>query len=210
VGAIRIYIFLACLLALWGCKEKIDSPSGLMKWIDDPGHGYTIRKTIGGVDLKVKYMPKELLALNEMEYPDIDKRAMDSLVQVFGDSRTFLFTVGPNETGGKVDIMLAGIASQEEFNARAMEVNFGMDKYLSLQTGKNTYRPILVNLENVYGLSNHRNFYVVFAPHNDVDDLFSSEELTITFSDQIFNTGINQFTFKKEDIDFLPQMTFLE
>lgn len=88
-------------------------------------------------------------------------------------------------------------------------MSFEIERYTTLKIGGKTYRPVLSALENVYGLTDSRNITFVFVPESKEEKTFyQSERLQLSFDDEIFNTGINHFTFNREDLNNTPSFIF--
>jgi len=200
-------LFLSLSALVFSCKEEIRTEAQLHKWINNPENGLLQSKTVGGIKITAKYLPAQYLAF--MEIKDITKptsKQKDSILSQYSKSLTFLLNISP--ANQSLDIMKAGVANMEEFKERVAEMNFGISEYISLKTEKDEFSPTLLNLENVYGLKDDRNIYLVFANQTKGQNIFSSSNYDLTFQDNIFNSGISHFIFKKKDIDKLSIKLF--
>ena len=84
-----------------------------------------------------------------------------------------------------------------------------MDEFIRLKIGEAIYEPVLINLEEVYGLKDSRNITIVFVPEDASDEAFyNAEEFEFTYDDEIFGTGINHFRFKRSDLNNTPQFIY--
>jgi len=198
------------LIVLASCNNELKTEKDFYGWLNDPENGFVKTKIINDIKIIAKYLPLEYLAFKELRsYGQYSKDVRDSILALYNKSRTFLLTIGPyEEKGAKFDIMKTGVHDYTEFKQRAMTMNFDMAAYVSLNTELGEFKPVLTNMENVYGLSKHRNIYLVFTSAEANGKLMTANELDLTFTDEIFNTGINHFIFKKEKLDHLPTINF--
>lgn len=198
----------ALLLFISACSQKKPvSYEEYMGWMGIPENGMVKSHSVNGLEIKVKFLPAEYLAYQELKNEKIILPAKrDSLLAFYSRSLTFLMVIGPDEakkTEG--DVMMKGVKSYEEFAQKAMTMNFDMSQYVTLKTKEGEFKPVLSNMENVYGLSKSRNILFVFAPIELKDTAFlHSNEYDFVYEDQLFQIGINHFVFKKGDIDNRP------
>lgn len=188
--------------------HQVASWDELMQYVNDPGNGLVQSKKVNGVEMRVKFMPPDWLAHREIEqHPTYSKAQCDSILNIYKKSTTFLLTLGPDKEKTKGDIMFRDVSKIEEYNARALEMNFSMQEYVTLSTDKGTYTPVLAHLENVYGLTPGRNVILVFVPGNEhAAPLHESTSISIAYDDPFFGLGKNYFEFKKANIDLIPTL----
>lgn len=201
-GVYRYFLMLIVSLQMAGCSSSFNDINQYFRWMDDPENGLIIKRTSGDKELTMKYLTVPYLVYNDVkEIENPSDILIDSLTKVYSNSRNFLLTI--RSTSHSEDIMLEGVTNEMEYNQKNMIMNFGISEYLSLKTDAgNTYFPVLVNMENTYGLQKHKNFYIVFAPTDESErDIMRSKTLDIVYNDQIFSTGIHHFLFKKEKTD---------
>ncbi|MBL4670398.1 MAG: hypothetical protein JKY30_14200 [Flavobacteriales bacterium] len=205
------YIGTLSLLLLSSCgKNTVDSYEDYLLWLDDTENGLVRDKEAGGITIKVKQLPSNYLAYQDLiNEKSIKKSIVDSIIGSYEKSLTFLLTIGVDGDVKKGDIMFQGVRTYKEYKQQLMELNFGIENNISLSIGGNMYNPVLSHLENVYGLTDKRNITVVFVPATKEDKLFYlAEEIQFTYDDELFDTGINHFTFNREDINNNPSFKF--
>lgn len=200
-------------IAFSGCQENmqtIDKADDFYRWLNNPANGLLKTRYIAGIRLTVKHLPAQYLAYRELKDEEaVTASYKDSVLALYKNNLTFLLTIAPDERKlPDVDIMSLGIRDYNEFKARAARMNFGMKEYVSLKIAARKYQPVLSTLENVYGLSKHRNIYIVFNPGEDPEGFKNAEKLDFVFNDEIFNTGISHFIFHKTNIDGIPHFKF--
>lgn len=209
--AYRCLLTLIVVLGLSSCREKLSSHTAFVKWLDNPSNNLVKEQTVGAIDLKVKYLPAEYLGYEEFIGEEDKVLNLDSLINDYNQSLTFLFTIGPKDGVENIDVLKAGVANYGEFAYRVHDLNFNLAEYVDLKVGDVYYKPVLTRLEDTYGIANHRNFYVVFAPTEQAPQAIKeSKEFTFRFIDGIFATGINQFHFRKIDITNIPQLAYIK
>lgn len=222
------FLWLGFHLLLGSCQQKINNQQALYRWINDADNGLVKQKSLGDITLTMKYLPPELLVGKELhslkqasKYMDSQKadpeklnlnKAVDSLMQNYKNSRTFILNLTLNGQGKKSfaqDILYKGADSYAAYKSRAMEMNFNMANYLVLKADGKEMRPVIANMENTYSLTKGRNIYLVFADEKEQSTCLNAQKLDITFTDKLFDTGIHHFVFQKENLDNLPQVAYL-
>lgn len=211
-----IYIIFSLVLFTAGCSERREVPYGkeYVEWINDPANGLVQIKYINDVKVSLQYIPADFLAYQELQRDPnkYSKHIKDSLINYYSRNRSFILTIGPDDRKRNTsepgnDIMLRDIEDMEDFKDRSMTMNFDMGEYVTLLTGDEKLKPVITNMENVYGLSAERKIHFVFASQNakrsNTDSGFDFE-----FNDEIFNTGINHFVVSSDQLNKIPKLIF--
>ncbi|MES2730610.1 MAG: hypothetical protein V4714_02640 [Bacteroidota bacterium] len=204
-------LWIAMLATMLACKPEIRTEAELYQWINDPENGFVQTRKVNDLSITVKYLPAAFLAYKEgRNMPRATQKERDSLLNYYSHSRTFLMTIKPEvASGASGDVIYQGIGNYQEYQQRVMQLNFHLGEYLSLHAGKQLFVPSLSTMENTYGVTELRNFYLVFSDTDAHTSLLTENELDFTFQDEIFNTGISHFVFQKKKIEALPKMTEL-
>lgn len=179
--------------------DKVYELDNYLEYISDTDNGLVRTKYIKGLKITMKYLPSSYLAYKE--YADESNGDFNKLREDYIQTKTFLLSIGPDERkqeGG--DIMYNGIQQYQQYADRMLSMNFMMQDYITLQTDKDSYKPVLSSLENVYSLQHHRNIILVFSPQELPEELNQAAYYKLTYEDDLFNIGINHFFFSKEDI----------
>ena len=206
------YILLLLLSVIFltvSCTQKPVSYEEYIKWMSDPENGMVKTHAANGLELKVKLLPKEYQVYQELKNDKNNSSAKrDSLLNYYSKSLTFLMTIGPDENKKNApDVMMNGVSNYEEFAQKAMTMNFDMAQYITLKTDAGDFKPVLANMENVYGLSKSRNIILVFAPSVEKDTAFlHSTQFDLVYEDELFKVGINHFVFKADEIEKRPTL----
>jgi len=192
------------LMSAFGCKKASLQPDEYMNYLDHPENGIKKTREIGGIKISVKYLPSDYLTYNETKDSThmFSQSKRDSIKNTYGQSSTFLLTLGPSE-GNSFDITRVNVNSMEEFQQRMMAMSFSMDQMVVMQIGDKKIVPSITQMEQLYGLRNKRDIVIVF----DVNpEKLLKNDVAFIFKDELFYTGINKFTFKAEDINNIPDL----
>jgi hypothetical protein len=211
VNKILFYLGVLCFLLLSSCTQKsVNSFEEYLAWLNDESNGLVMSKEAGGIIIKVKQLPSNYLAYQDlMNSQEIDKNIVDSVINSYDKSITFLMTIGVDGDVKKGDIMYQGVKNYEEYKQQLYQLNFDIENDISLDIEGKIYKPVLSHLENVYGLTDSRNITIVFVPETEEEQSFyMAEEILFTYDDELFDTGINHFTFNREDINSTPLFNF--
>jgi hypothetical protein len=197
-------LFMAILL-MGSCNGPITNFSDYMKYLADTENGLVKEKTANGVSLKMKYLPIDYLAYKE--YENDRHLSIEDLKKSYENSLTFMMTIGPDK-GKNFDITKVDVSSYEEFALRIEEMNFLMKDYLTLTVGDKEIYADLAQMESTYGLEKDRKIVLVFQHKDEQGKSILTGDLTVTYKDEIFYTGINKFKFSMADINAIPEFTF--
>jgi len=208
---ISLYIGLLALMFLSSCgQSSVNSYEEYLAWLNDAENGLVMHKEAGGITIKVKQLPSNYIAYQDlMNEKNVKKQVVDSIANSYDKSLTFLMTIGVDGDLKKGDIMYQGVKNYEEYKRQLYQLNFDIENDISLNIEGNIYKPVLSHLENVYGLTDSRNITLVFVPETKEDlSFYKSEEIQFTYDDELFDTGINHFTFNRKDINNSPSFNF--
>lgn len=206
---ILFYIsFLVAAISLSSCNTAISSIEEFNEWLNDDGNGCIAKKNLAGIRMTLKYIPDKYLDLQNKKRKSWNEKKHNngdtSLLQSNVSGYNFLMTIGPDkEVEQKYQasgVMFEGIHSYQEYTERLLTMNFFMDQYLKLYVDGVGIMPKLVIAENVYELSDARNFNIVFEK-NDTSTKDVDEEITLVYSDPYFGMGNVQFSFSKKALE---------
>ncbi len=199
LGFIVILLFVKC------SDNDVDSQSDLIHWIADEENGMVKKTEANNFILTMKYLPPELLALNEAG----NKDSLDlykKYLKEFKGSRTFILTM--KNQNASVDITNYGVTDITEYKSRISYLNFDIKDhvYIKTESGRKI-KPVLSTMENIYEIGDTKSIYFVFADENE--EVLKSNTLDIVFEDNIIDTGISHFLFAKKFLDNTPTLNFL-
>lgn len=202
------------LLLLSSCqKETVTSPQEYFRWMNDEENGLVRTRYVNGLEVKVKYLPPQYLAYQELEnlesYTPYQK---DSIMDQYKSNLAFVMSIGSDERKEEgIDIMYKNVRDYREYAERTYNMNFEMEEFITLSADGKEYSPVLSAMENIYGLDSKRNILFVFAPNGKSDHTFQeAEKLDFIYKDELFDLGTNHFVFKKEAIQSVPEFPFAD
>ena len=204
----KSYLILPMVLIMFGLtgtgcgEERLQTTTDLLEFLDDPENGLVKERHTKEIRWGLKYLPSEYLTLNYLRSLDqYDQKIKDSVVDSYANTICFLLTVAPEQTGSE-DVIYKGIRSSEEFQSRAISLNFAVKDLVTLNYGGLQAPAVVSTMENTYGLSNKRDIMIIFA--KDHHAWQKADTFDCVFDDRIFNTGIHHFMFTSRDVKRLP------
>ena len=202
-------LLLGCFFSTVSCKSSIEEEHEYLSYINDATHGLVKEKRVGDLIVQVKYLPSDLLAWKELHTKKSTAQQKDSISTLYDQSITFLLSVSPDSSKGATDdILYRGVSDEQSFKQRVSELNFDIERMLKLNAGNKEYYPALAVMENTYGTSSTKNFYIVFSAEDKKKIGTAYKELDLVFTDELFATGINHFVFEQEAIEHIPSFNW--
>ncbi len=197
-----LLFMVVCLLS--GCKKQtINSMEDYLAWLNDSENGLMKERIINGLQIKVKYLPPEYLAVT-----DRSSGKTDSLKNYYSQSLTFLLSINPDQLNQK-DVVYKDVNNYIDYKSRIYQLSFRLDELISVEIEDVRLKPVLTSFENVYGIKQGRDIIVVFTPADDrQSELLASGNIDFILNDEIFSTGISHFQFLRGDIENAPEIDF--
>ncbi len=196
--AFNFFLFVM-LVSMQSCSESaFTSLSEANKWLNNIDHGCKKNKSIAGVDYSVMYVPSEYFLFKDRE---VLERGSDS--STYANALYFILTIKDEAIKNKpnTDVNFREISKADQYTNRIYDLNFDLSSSIVLVNGTNRTNPKLAVVENTYGVKNSESFIVCFD--NSIDRI-RQEKITIEFNDEIFNSGLLNFTFRKNDLLRFP------
>lgn len=174
-----------------------------LAWLNDSENGLMKERIINGLQIKVKYLPPEYLAVT-----DRSSGKTDSLKNYYSQSLTFLLSINPDQLNQK-DVVYKDVNNYIDYKSRIYQLSFRLDELISVEIEDVRLKPVLTSFENVYGIKQGRDIIVVFTPADDrQSELLASGNIDFILNDEIFSTGISHFQFLRGDIENAPEIDF--
>lgn len=193
-----------------GCgKKELRKVEDYLSFVNSEENGLVIKKQVNGFEIKLTYLSPDYLAYRETASENkAGKEAIDSLKNFYSKTMTFMMTITPDEQKRKgEDAVLYGIRNYAKYKERLYNLNFEIEDNISLETGSLSLTPVLTSFENSYGLTSGRSLLFVFAPgEKEQPEFYHSETVDFIFDDELFDTGINHFTFRRKDLTNAPSL----
>lgn len=202
----RLYLILLIFLLLEACTPSSLELNDYLAYISNPKNGLVQSRKINALAFKVKYLPIDYLVYQIVGDKPYTLESIDKERSNYKGSFNLLMQISPNEEEVSFDVMTETVASIQEFKQHSFTMNFELKDYMELHIGEQKLKPILVELENTYGLTKHRNVNIVFALDGLEIDSYST--IDFVFRDEVFKTGIHHFVFDRNNIDHIPALKF--
>lgn len=203
-------VYKLCFILLVVCSSCSSKESAIQEYLallHDEDNGYNKSIEVGDLQLEMKLIPAEYMAYMESKGDGKfgSQSKMDSLIKTYENNLHFILTMGPTEeTKDKFDVTTIGVANYDEFDERAKTLNFQMKERLTLSNGERKWTAVICEMENVYSLSFHRTFNIVFTPQKSISELKNLKSFRLTYDDEIFGVGKNTFAFNELKQKELP------
>lgn len=200
---IHIGLLAVLLLVNAGCNTSVTNIANFNEWLNDPKNGCIVSKTIAGIDVTVKYLPPAYGALRALERANDGRSGIDTVMSEQNKTTTFLMSLGVNkeiqEERGKSSIMYEGVEDHKAFEERLLSMNFFMERYCSLYVDGIAHQAVIATTENLYELSDSRNFMIIFVSDKS-ENITDGRECTFIYEDPFFKMGKVQFNFSGESL----------
>lgn len=185
------------MLFLYGCgiteKESLNKEE-LLKYINEPDNGLTKEQEVNGVKIKVSFYPSSLLAAQEQT----DSIPAEKLKARYGGYYYFKARFSKN---GKEAIRQLGDFGK--YSDMVQVLAFRMNGYINLTTSnRDTLSMADYFFDQTYGMSDANTLMLVF----NKNDLKSANKFDINIAECGFGTGALRFSFRKEDLEKLPEL----
>lgn len=201
-SAYHFLVLVVGSLAFSACGQEPETVAEYEIWMKDPEHGLSQTRTVNDLRITMQYLPPELLMHRE-QFDSEEKESSDPEKQqdLYKDNLMFLMTIAPRDAGMQgQDVMIHGVASEQEFFERQMAMNFDVGQYVSLRTIHGEAPPVLAHFENSYELRKERKVMLAFTGRMNEKQVLDADTIDVTFVDKIFNTGIHHFVFEAKSL----------
>lgn len=201
----RAYLFLVLVvgsLAFSACGQGPETVTEYESWMKDPEHGLCQTRTVNDLRITMQYLPPELLMYREqLDGEDMSSSDPEKGQNLYKSNLMFLMTIAPIDPGMQgQDVMMHGLASEQEFFERQATMNFDMSQHLSLRTAYGEAQPVLAHFENSYGLKKERRVMLAFTSQINEKQVLDTDTLDVSFVDKMFDTGIHHFIFETKSL----------
>lgn len=205
----KIFNVLAFILLgiLLSCNTSKVDYNTYLKYLADPENGLTKERTTHGIKLKVKYLPVDYLVYNAFASVDsvLTEEEQKKIKISYANSLTFMLTLGPADNES-FSITKIGVENYQQFAERIETMSFNMKEYFTLEANGKEIMPELVQLETINTQELSKNLIVVFKALDEQGKSILNNDITFTYNDELFYTGINKFVFKADNIKALPEL----
>lgn len=191
-----------------------DSDKGVLGWSDyqewmhDESNQLKKVKQVNKINISALYLPADYLGFRDLlsSKAVIDSAGYQQAKSNYQCGLTFRILIEPEENG--INLLYHKVGSEGAYKARMNALSFSGDQYISMSVGSSVYPPVLVNYEGYNELLNRVIFTAVFRPEEYRCGVFQEElsEVTLTFEDPFWSTGVNNFTYGTSILTDVPQI----
>ncbi len=193
-------IFFLLLFLFGGCGRGMETPSGLVKWVEAPANGLHQFVDKGDVRFDLQYQPPAYIAANENAKPSMSRAFLEERLAKLGDLYYFrLSLIAKNGT----DILMQGIQEEAEYYQRVNYYSADFQQDIQLVQGSDTLPCIMYQFENTYGATPYVRMVLAFSGKNRNT---SDEHVTVLINERIFENGFLRFEFQADRLASVPTL----
>lgn len=194
-------IAILLLIGLASCAESpsMVSSAEFVEWTADEENGLHRTKEIDDIRYTVSYIPRAQMALLETG-TDATREEWNDVLNAKGDMQYFKLEY--QLTSGNEDILKYNLYDETEYYSRTNYLAFGIDKDVSLKSGKEQLPCRLHHFTPHYGISPKAEILFAF------DKTDSTQNITLVLEDELFGSGMLQFEFTAEDLNNIPTIQY--
>ena len=204
MNRLLLYImFLVAGTCLLSCGRTVTDREGLLSWSGKKENGYVCSKVVGEVQYSCRVLPSVCLAWRDIELDDsLDMSDMAAVSRGYDSSLVMLFHIGPEDPKADWDIMTANVEDYDGYREKVLRMSFDMKENFVLTVGEDRRHPVLVRLENHYGMKQGRNLMLVFDLEGATQEELFRNDFALDYTDDLFHSGKMRFNFN--DLNSLP------
>ncbi|GEM_PF-4068322 len=204
-----LLVFVSALLfSACGSDKGMLSWADYQEWIHDESNQLKKVKQVNKINISALYLPADYLGFRDLlsSKAVIDSAGYQQAKSNYQCGLTFRILIEPEENG--INLLYHKVGSEGAYKARMNALSFSGDQYISMSVGSSIYPPVLVNYEGYNELLNRVIFTAVFQPKEYSCGAFQEDlaEVTLTFEDPFWSTGVNNFTYGTSILTNVPQI----
>lgn len=184
-------------------RSEILTPVEYSRWILDGDNGCLKTKSINEFNYTLQYCPAEYMVCKNLKKRELTKAEFDDTQKQFSDLEYFTFKIDISDFNQEP--LKYKLIHNSDYNNRVMYYSFDMQKDIRLKSGDRVVTCKLFHFERDYGTSP----FLAFTMGFDKLDNFTDNDITFTYDDPVFNTGRINITFKKTDLQNIPELKLL-
>lgn len=205
------YFFIFIVFSFTSCSffDRELGWNDYVNYINEEDNGLVKRKYINHLEITMQYLPAAYLVHSELKNDtSFTATQKDSILSLYAHNLTFVLSINPDERDGDSpieDVLFYNIKNKEEYTYRMMHLNFEIKDHIELDCDHQVkYVPAIVNMENSYGLSKGRKIMIVFTPLKSSDEFLKAKNMTVSWNDEVFETGQHYFSFDAAQLFSTP------
>ena len=164
-----------------------------LKYVIDESNGLKNRKTIGGINYTLQYLPSKFMVLTNEE-----NIIVDSIVgkeEQYSELEYFKLTIEEEKKEEKSRFLF--LKSPAEYNRLLQYANTQLNSAIELNVDKEKYNCVMSYAEVGYKVTPKIIFLMAFNKPKQINDF------KVSFKDEIFGNGIINFLMQRKDLEKL-------
>jgi hypothetical protein len=202
INRIFFAIAIAFTVSLFSCQKKVLGKQELIKYVEDNKELSDV-KEVGDIKVGIKYYPYQLLALQELDTETKakpDKSKVKALEKKYGGQYYFKLSFSRNNKE-----VIRELGSFSRYSEMLQVFSFSMGSYINATTErKDTIALKDYAFEQTYGMSAANSVMVAF----DRSEFKGAQDIDVNVGEFGLGVGILKFTFRKEDLENVPQLKY--
>lgn len=199
---INCKIYLVLLFAFTSCHHKM-RPAEYISYMNKKGNGIKKIQVVDGWEFCFQYRPYDYIMLlenkgNSKDY-DFDKRKEEL-------RGTIWFSIKIKRLDNSISPLRYGITSSEEYNSRLNYYLNEAQKDVRLIYDKDTLQVASYLFENNFNLTPDQTMLTGF--YLPQGESYPQKRMHLSFTDQVFKTGIVNAEFSEETLKNIPTLTY--
>lgn len=190
----NIHTVILIAIILSSCQQSFTGKQ-LHMWVSDEANGLIQRVENENFIWEVHYQPLEYMIAKEAKGKELTKDEYNKIKERKKGLQYFKIKIQSKRTG---NILTNSPTMQEVNDARLQYFLNEFDKDILLIDNNDTLVSSLYHFERNYNALNHNNVLIAFK--NDS----SKTDKKIMFLDRVLGLGLQELTFRKEDIEKTP------
>lgn len=185
------------------CGSRLVSENELKKYVLDESNG--VRKVVHSGEMKVDAIlrPSDLLVLQELRGNAKDTTALHRLQKKYAGQYYFILNISRD---GR-EVVTPGQLSYDHFSDVLQNISFRMGEYVNMTTSKQDTIPLMDFMFNrTFGMGSGSEVLLVF----DKKKITDAGWLQINLSELGLGLGLQNFRFRRSDLEEVPHLDFKE
>ncbi len=193
-------------LSFAACEPDYLSPSGYIRYIRNPEHGFIKKEAANSLSVEAFYQPPTYLALLKSKPGNIDAKQLQEEIE--RQSAFFQFFVSIRPTRNiPIDEQLAKVsASEDSFRIRKEHMLYRLQNCFTLETEIDSIPCHFYHVQPSGKIDNAYHFIVVFETNPLQSTPLNPTDLKLTYRDSLWVHRQFDFQFSRNSIDNSPKL----
>lgn len=175
-------------------------PKDYVSWLKNPQNNLCKKSVFGDLTFECMYKPIEYIICMEKKKEQISKSEYNQRRKELSDMVYFEFLI--KLTTGAGDILKYKMKADEDYTSRVKYFAFDMQRDLTLEIDGEVMPCSLFHFERVFDLVPYAKFSIGFV----WDNKYNGKDITLVYSDKIFNNGLIKYTYSKNEFKSIPKL----